>query len=182
MKVMFMALALTFATALFAGSASAQEPSKAKDPAKTQDAGKTTQGQKDIVETVMAADNFKTLAKAIQTAGLTDTLKSGTHTIFAPTDEAFAKLPAGTLDSLMQTPEKLKKVLLNHVVTGRVTSDEVTKMKSTKTVEGAELKISSANNKVMLDKATVVNANIAASNGVIHAIDTVLMPEMQASR
>jgi uncharacterized surface protein with fasciclin (FAS1) repeats len=129
-----------------------------------------------IVETAKASANLTTFARAIEAAGLTDTLnEAGPYTIFAPTDEAFAKLPAGTLDEWMKDKETLKKVLLHHVVSGKVSASEVGAMQSAKALEGPSLAIKSANNKVMIDNAGIVQPDIAASNGVIHAIDTVLV-------
>ncbi len=133
----------------------------------------------DIVETATAAGNFKTLTAALKAAGLVETLKgTGPFTVFAPTDEAFAKLPAGTVDNLLkpENKQKLVSILTYHVVAGKVTAADVMKMKSGKTVEGESVKIATAGGKVMVNDATVVKADIAASNGVIHVIDTVLMP------
>ena len=135
---------------------------------------------KDIVDTAVAAGQFNTLAKALQAADLVDTLKGkGPYTVFAPTDDAFAKLPAGTLDDLLkpENKEKLKAILLYHVVQGKVTAAKVMKMKSAKTVNGQEVKISVSDGKVMVNDATVVKADVMASNGVIHVIDTVLLPK-----
>ena len=137
-------------------------------------------GGKDIVDTAVAAGQFNTLAKALQAAGLVDTLKGkGPFTVFAPTDDAFAKLPAGTLDDLLkpENKEKLKAILLYHVVPGKVTAAKVMKMHSAKTVNGQELAISTMGGKVMVNEATVVKADVMASNGVIHVIDTVLLPK-----
>lgn len=131
---------------------------------------------KDIVDTAIAAGDFTTLVKAIQAAGLVDTLKGpGPFTVFAPTDEAFAKLPAGALDALLADPAKLKKVLLYHVIPGKVMAADVRTMKA-KTAEGASAKIVVNSGKVMIDHATVVKTDIVCSNGVIHVIDSVLMP------
>jgi uncharacterized surface protein with fasciclin (FAS1) repeats len=135
--------------------------------------------EKDIVDTAVAAGSFKTLAAALQAAGLVETLKGkGPFTVFAPTDEAFAKLPAGTVENLLkpENKEKLKAVLTYHVVAGKVTAAQVTKLKSAKTVQGGEAKISVNGGKVMVDNANVVKTDIMASNGVIHVIDTVIMP------
>jgi uncharacterized surface protein with fasciclin (FAS1) repeats len=135
---------------------------------------------KDIVDTAVAAGSFKTLVAALQAAGLADTLKGkGPFTVFAPTDEAFAKLPAGTVDDLLkpENKEKLKAILLYHVVAGKVTSKEVVKLHSAKTLNGASLTIMVMDGKVMVDNATVVKADVAASNGVIHVIDSVLLPK-----
>lgn len=132
----------------------------------------------DIVDTAVAAGQFTTLVKAVQAAGLVDTLKSaGPFTVFAPTDAAFAKLPAGALDSLIANPEKLKAVLTYHVVSGKVMAKDV-KPGMVATVEGAKATLSMKGGKVMIDKATVVKADIECDNGVIHVIDTVLMPKM----
>lgn len=137
-------------------------------------------GSKDIVDTAVSAGQFNTLAKALQAAGLVDTLKGkGPFTVFAPTDEAFAKLPAGTIDELLkpESKEKLKSILLYHVVSGKVTAAKVTKMSSAKTLNGQEVKISTSGGKVMVNDATVVKPDVMASNGVIHVIDTVLLPK-----
>ena len=135
---------------------------------------------KDIVDTAVAAGSFKTLAAALQAAGLVDTLKgSGPFTVFAPTDAAFAKLPAGTVENLLkpENRDKLKAILTYHVVAGKVTAADVVKLKSAKTVEGSDVKISVAGGKVKVDKANVVKTDVEASNGVIHVIDTVIMPK-----
>jgi uncharacterized surface protein with fasciclin (FAS1) repeats len=132
----------------------------------------------DIVETAKAAGSFNTLAKAIEAAGLTETLKGeGPFTVFAPTDEAFAKLPKGTLESLLQDREKLATILKYHVVPGKVSSSQAMKLSEAETAAGKSLPISRADNKLMIGKATVTQADILASNGVIHVIDTVLLPE-----
>lgn len=135
---------------------------------------------KDIVDTAVAAGSFKTLAAALQAAGLVDTLKgAGPYTVFAPTDEAFAKLPAGTVDELLkpENKEKLVAILTYHVVAGDVMAAQVMKMNSAKTVNGQSVTISAKGGTVMVDNAKVVKADIACSNGVIHVIDTVLMPK-----
>lgn len=133
--------------------------------------------QKDIVDTAVQAGSFTTLAKALQAADLVNTLKGeGPYTVFAPTDEAFAKLPQGALDNLLANPEQLKKVLLLHVIPGKVMASDVVKMNSAKTAEGSELSIQVRDNKVMVDDATVTKPDIAASNGVIHVIDSVILP------
>ena len=133
---------------------------------------------KDIVDTAVAAGSFKTLAAALKAAGLIETLKgSGPFTVFAPTDEAFAKLPAGTVEGLLKDKEKLTKILLYHVVSGNVMAKDVVKLKSAKTVQGSSVRISATNGKVMVDNAHVIKADVAASNGVIHVIDTVILPK-----
>ena len=132
---------------------------------------------KDIVDTAVAAGSFKTLAAALQAAGLIETLKGkGPFTVFAPTDEAFAKIPKAALDALIADKAKLTKVLTYHVVAGKVMAADVMKLKSAKTVEGQMVKIDTSNG-VMVNNAKVVKADVEASNGVIHVIDTVLMPQ-----
>jgi uncharacterized surface protein with fasciclin (FAS1) repeats len=134
---------------------------------------------KDIVDTAVSAGSFKTLVAAVQAAGLVDVLKSeGPLTVFAPTDDAFAKLPAGTLENLLkpENKEKLVAVLTYHVVPGRVTSQKVAGLSSAKTVNGQELRISSKNGGVMIDDARVTAVDIATSNGIIHVIDSVILP------
>jgi len=137
------------------------------------------QARADIVDTAVRAGQFKTLAAALQAAGLVDTLKGpGPFTVFAPTDAAFAALPAGTLEDLLK-PENRKKlvaILTYHVVPGRVTAAQVAGMESATTVQGGKLMISDSNDAVTVNGAHVVSADVAASNGVIHAIDKVLIP------
>jgi uncharacterized surface protein with fasciclin (FAS1) repeats len=132
----------------------------------------------DIVEVATGAGNFKTLLQAATAAGLVDTLKgAGPFTVFAPTDAAFAALPAGTLDSLLMDTAKLKDILLYHVVSGKVMADQVVKLTSANTVEGKAIKITVKDGVVYLnDTVKVVTTDIAASNGVIHVIDAVLLP------
>jgi uncharacterized surface protein with fasciclin (FAS1) repeats len=134
---------------------------------------------KDVVETAVAAGSFTTLAKALEAAGLVQTLKgSGPYTVFAPTDEAFAKLPAGTLEMLLK-PEnkaKLRRILTYHVVSGRVMASDVVKLHAAKAVSGDTLAIAAHGGGVTIDKAHVVTTDIAATNGVIHVIDAVMLP------
>ncbi|MDQ3171453.1 MAG: fasciclin domain-containing protein [Acidobacteriota bacterium] len=140
----------------------------------------SAQVRKDIVDTAVAAGSFKTLAATLQAAGLVDTLKGkGPFTVFAPTDEAFAKLPAGTVESLLK-PEnkaKLQRLLTYHVVAGKVTAADVVKLSSAKAVSGDTITIKAGSGGVMVDGARVVKTDVAASNGVIHVIDTVIMPK-----
>jgi uncharacterized surface protein with fasciclin (FAS1) repeats len=134
----------------------------------------------DIVDTAVSAGNFKTLVAAVQAAGLVDTLKSpGPFTVFAPTDDAFAKLPKGTVDNLLKDVPKLKSILTYHVVAGKVTSADVVKLKTAKTVEGEDVKIDSSMGKVRINDADVIKADIMTNNGVIHVIDKVLMPPIE---
>ena len=133
----------------------------------------------DIVDTAVASGSFGTLAAALSAAGLVDTLKGeGPFTVFAPNDDAFAKLPAGTVESLVE-PEnksKLTDILTYHVVAGKVMAEDVTQMNSAKTLNGQSAKVAVVEGKVMLDNATVVATDIACDNGVIHVIDSVIMP------
>jgi len=133
----------------------------------------------DIVDTAIAGQ-FNTLVAAVKAAGLVETLKGpGPFTVFAPTDEAFAKLPAGTLESLLK-PEnkaKLQGILTYHVVAGKVMAQDVVKLDSAKTVEGQSVSIKSSNGGVMVDNAHVTKADIMTSNGVIHVIDAVILPK-----
>jgi uncharacterized surface protein with fasciclin (FAS1) repeats len=165
-----LALALTLTLTVFACGSSS----------KTNETTETTAATApvDIVDTAIAAGNFTTLVKAVQAAGLVETLKGpGPFTVFAPTDEAFAKLPAGTIEGLLADKAKLTAVLTYHVVSGAVTAADVAGLKSAKTVQGAELAIDTSNG-VKINDATVIKADIKTSNGVIHVIDTVLLPPM----
>lgn len=142
-------------------------------------AGSPARSGKDIVDVAVQAGSFKTLAAALQAADLVDTLKSdGPFTVFAPTDEAFAKLPKGTLDKLLlpENKAKLQAILTYHVVGGKVTAAQVITMSSAKTVNGANLSISTSGKAVMVSGAKVLQTDIAASNGVIHVIDHVMLP------
>ena len=142
--------------------------------AATDDAAK-----KDIVDTAVAAGKFNTLAAALKAGGLVDTLKGdGPFTVFAPTDEAFAKLPAGTLDDLLkpENKKKLVSILTYHVVPAKALAKDVGGMKSAPTVNGKDLKLKVDDGKVMVNDATVTTADIVTSNGVIHVIDAVLLP------
>jgi uncharacterized surface protein with fasciclin (FAS1) repeats len=136
---------------------------------------------KDIVDTAVGAGNFTTLVTAVKAAGLVDTLKgTGPFTVFAPTDAAFAKLPKGTVEDLLKPENKAKltAILTYHVIPGKVMAADIAgKKTNVKTVQGSEISVD-ASKGVKVDNATVVTADIAASNGVIHVIDTVVMPKM----
>jgi len=139
-------------------------------------AGNYAKPAKDIVDTAVEAGSFKTLATALTTAGLIDTLKGpGPFTVFAPTDAAFAKLPAGTVEGLLQDKAKLGQILTYHVVAGKVMAADVVKLTEATTVQGGKVAID-ARDGVRINGAKVVQADLATSNGVIHVIDTVLMP------
>lgn len=142
--------------------------------------------KKDIVDVAVEAGSFKTLAKALQAAGLVDTLKGkGPFTVFAPTDEAFAKLPEGTLETLLKDKAKLTAVLTYHVVAGEYPAEKVVASKRLKTVQGSPIKITVSDSGVKVNQANVVKTDIRASNGIIHVIDAVILPpakpESQAS-
>ena len=143
-------------------------------------AGPAQAQNRDIVDTAVAAGQFKTLAAALKAAGLVETLKgAGPFTVFAPTDAAFDKLPKGTVEDLLKPENKAKltAILTYHVVAGRVMAADVVKVKDAKTVQGGSLKVNTAGGKVMIDNATVVKTDITASNGVIHVIDSVVLPK-----
>ena len=131
----------------------------------------------DIVQTAINAGNFTTLATALTEAGLVDALKGdGPFTVFAPTDEAFKNLPKGALDNLLKDKEALKNVLLYHVVSGKVSSNEVVDLNKATTMNGSDIKIKTSDGKVMINDAQVTGADVMASNGIIHVIDKVLLP------
>ena len=140
------------------------------------DHAKPMAARADIVDIAASAGDFDTLVAAVQAAGLVDTLKGkGPYTVFAPTDEAFAKIPKDQLDALLKDKDALVKVLTYHVVPGKVTAAEVVKLSSAKTVEGQAITIDTRDG-VKVDNAWVINTDIVAENGVIHVIDTVIMP------
>lgn len=131
----------------------------------------------DLVDTAVAAGSFNTLATALKAAGLVDTLKgSGPFTVFAPTDEAFAKLPPGTLEALLKDIPKLRSILTYHVVPGRLTASDVVKLTKAATVQGQDLRITTTEGG-KVNGASVIKTDIPASNGVIHVLDTVLLPQ-----
>ena len=143
-------------------------------------AGSYEMSKPDIVDTAVEAGSFNTLVAAIKAAGLVDTLKGeGPYTVFAPTDEAFAKLPAGTLENLLEPKNRatLQGILTYHVVAGNVTAKDVVQLTSAKTVNGKSLRIRVENGSVMVDNARVIKTDIETSNGVIHIIDAVMLPE-----
>ncbi|WP_291430248.1 fasciclin domain-containing protein [Deinococcus sp.] len=165
----FITLSLMLATPALAGGAGA--PAARPAPAACMS----------ISQIVAKDPNFSTLATALEAAGLTDTLKSGSYTVFAPTNAAFAKLPSDTLAAALNDPELLRSVLLYHVVPGKVTAKQVMGMSSGKTVQGSSVLVSVKGGKVMIDNATVTKADVIACNGVVHVIDTVLIPAMQGA-
>jgi uncharacterized surface protein with fasciclin (FAS1) repeats len=165
---------------LMAGFGSPAFADNCSSGSKTAHAG---QGGQDIVDTAVSAGSFETLAAALTAAGLVDTLKGdGPFTVFAPTDEAFAKLPEGTVEALLNDIPKLQAVLTYHVVPGKVMAADVVSLKKAETVNGQSVKIKVKGDKVMIDNARVVQTDILASNGVIHVIDTVILPKEQISQ
>jgi uncharacterized surface protein with fasciclin (FAS1) repeats len=138
--------------------------------------------EQDIVQVAASAGSFQTLVAAVQAAGLVETLKgSGPFTVFAPTDEAFAKLPAGTVENLLKPEniEQLRAILTYHVVAGEVKAAQVVGLEAATTVQGQDVRIAVKDGSVMIDDATVVTTDIEASNGVIHVIDTVILPDVE---
>ena len=161
------------------GLACSKEEGTPEKPGDTTVKNPVATAPKDIVDTAVEAGSFKTLATALTVAGLVETLKGeGPFTVFAPTDDAFAKLPAGTLDDLLKTENKAKlsAILTYHVVPGKVMAKDVVGLSSAKTVNGKALSIAVKDGKVTVDSATVIKADIQCSNGVIHVIDAVMLP------
>lgn len=143
-----------------------------------EDQKESVMNTKTIVDVAVEAGNFTTLVAAVKAAGLVETLSAaGPYTVFAPTDEAFAKLPAGTVETLLKDKEKLAAILTYHVVAGKVMAADVVKMTSAKTVQGQTVSIKVNGDTVMVDGAKVVKTDIEASNGVIHVIDSVILPK-----
>ncbi len=139
--------------------------------------------KKDIVDTAVEAGQFKTLVKLVQEAGLVEALRGeGPFTVFAPTDAAFAKLPKAQVDALLKDKAALKQVLLYHVVSGKVMSKDVVKLRSAKTLQGKSINIRVRNNTVYINDAKVVKADIECTNGVIHVIDKVILPPKDTPR
>ena len=131
-----------------------------------------------IIQTAIKASSFNTLVAAINAAGLVDTLSEpGPFTVFAPTDDAFKKLPAGTVEELLKDLPKLKAVLTYHVVAGKHLAEDITKLTTAKTIEGRNIQISQKNGGVKINEANITKADVETTNGVIHIIDTVLLPE-----
>ena len=177
---------LTFSVALalvITCSINAQQCQHAKTIA-TSTSSTTVSKEKDIVDTAVAAGKFKTLAVALKAADLVEALKGkGPFTVFAPTDEAFAKLPKGTVETLLKEENKAKliAILKYHVVSGKVMAKDVVKVKSAKTLQGQSVKVKASDKGVMIDGANVVKTDIACSNGVIHIIDAVILPKEKES-
>ncbi|WP_128860247.1 fasciclin domain-containing protein [Methanocella paludicola] len=133
---------------------------------------------KDIVDTAVSAGGFNTLVTAVKAAGLVDALKgAGPFTVFAPNDAAFKKLPAGTLDAVLKDKNKLTDILTYHVVPGKMPASDVAKQRSLKTLEGKPLSVDASGGNVMINDARVIQADIMCNNGVIHVIDSVLLPK-----
>jgi uncharacterized surface protein with fasciclin (FAS1) repeats len=174
MKISRIVLAIFFGLAIV----SINQIAKADNCAATSQTAMSVPHTKDVLETAVTAGSFNMLAAAIKAAGLVETLQAkGPFTVFAPTDSAFAKLPAGTVESLLKDKEKLASILTYHVVAGKVMAADIAKLTSAKTVNGQSLKIKSDKTGVMVDNAKVVTTDIVCSNGVIHVIDTVVIPQ-----
>ena len=161
-RIAVLGIVLAFAAApAFAGSCSSQ----------------TKTASNNIVETAVSAGSFTTLVAAVQAADLADTLAGdGPYTVFAPTDEAFAKLPEGTVEALLANPDKLRAILLYHVVPGKVSAADVISLSTATTAQGSDVNIRVADGSVMVNNALVTATDIETSNGVIHVIDTVILP------
>jgi len=166
------------AWALVSMGSNQEETTNTASTTTTQESTNTTpMEEKNIVQTAIAAGSFSTLVTAIQTADLVDTLSGpGPFTVFAPTDAAFAKLPAGTVEALLADKSKLASILTYHVVAGKVMAADVVKLTSAKTVQGQNVTID-ASNGVKVNNANVTTTDIVTSNGIIHVIDTVLLPQ-----
>ena len=165
-------------------AAAALAASLALPAAASAQAHSTHQASKDIVQTAVGAGTFKTLVAAVKAAGLVETLQGkGPFTVFAPTDAAFAKLPAGTVENLLANPDKLAKILTYHVVPGKVMAADIVKAKraTPTTANGGKLNVVVNDGRVLVNGANVVTADVGASNGVIHVIDTVLLPPAPAT-
>ncbi len=158
--------------------AASSAPAAEAMPAETAKPAEKPPATPDILETAKSAGQFNTLLEAINTAGLADTLKGpGPFTVFAPTDDAFKKVPKAQLDKLLKDKDKLAKVLKFHVIAGKLMAADVIKLKDSETVAGSKVKFSSKGADVMIDKAKITKTDIVAGNGVIHVIDTVIMPK-----
>jgi transforming growth factor-beta-induced protein len=182
MTILRLSLAVALLVLMLAlGGCQQQQPAETPEPM-TEPAtpAPAVEAPKDIVDTAVAAGSFETLVTAVQAAGLAETLKGeGPFTVFAPTDDAFAKLPAGTLADLLKPENKgtLTAILTYHVVPGKVMAADVVGLESATTVNGKDLSIKVEGDTVMVDSATVLQTDIECSNGVIHVIDAVLLPE-----
>jgi uncharacterized surface protein with fasciclin (FAS1) repeats len=171
-----------FGVYLLSGSMNNEDskPQNTNQVAMTENAGKETEDMNNntIIDIAAGNPDFSILVTAVTEAGLVETLSGrGPFTVFAPTNEAFAKLPEGTIESLLQDKEALTKVLTYHVVAGKVMSSDVVKLQSATTVQGQEVAVNTTGGKVLINDSEVVQADIEASNGVIHVIDTVLLPK-----
>jgi len=170
-------VSLTVAVAACGGNDDEAASTPAETAAAMTDEGAATSAEATIVDTAVAAGDFTTLVSLVQEAGLADELSgAGPLTVFAPTDEAFAAVPADTLEQLRSDPEALRNVLLYHVVEGAITADQVVNLDSAPTLAGSDLAFETDGDAVLVDGATVVQPDIMASNGVIHVVDAVLIP------
>lgn len=170
-----LALAMSFTTVGYASDCASHSSPATKTTAKAEEAKPMT-----IIETAVSAGSFKTLVAAVEAAGLVETLSGeGPFTVFAPTDEAFAALPEGTVEALLKDKQALASILTYHVVSGSLDAEKVAGQKKLETVNGQSFKISVGEEGVMIDNARVVSTDIVCSNGIVHVIDTVILPEME---
>lgn len=170
----FAIVALMASTAIAGSCGSSEKHTHAKEAS----AKYSEKVQKNIVETAVAAGNFTTLVAAVKAAGLVDALQGeGPLTVFAPTDEAFAALPEGTVEALLEDKDKLASILTYHVAGGKLTADKVTSVDKLETLQGESATLTMADDKVMIDNAQIVMTDIECSNGVIHVIDAVILPD-----
>ena len=180
LTTIFAAFALTAAmTATASANSCGSKEAHTHDSKEVQQASAVSKTDAmNIVETAISAETFTTLVAAVKAAGLVDALSGeGPFTVFAPTDEAFAKLPEGTVESLLNDKEKLTAILTYHVVPGKVMAADVVKLDKAETLQGQNVMIKVKDDNVMIDNATVIKADIMASNGIIHVIDEVILPE-----
>ena len=176
-RQIYLALGLTLLGASAAAAQETMHTQMAMSAGTTMVGGQEMFPAKDIVDNAVNSADHTTLVTAVKAAGLVETLKGkGPFTVFAPTDEAFAKLPAGTVEALLQDKQKLAQVLTYHVVPGKVTASQV-KPGNVKTVQGQSLKVRAEGGAVMVDNARVIKTDVMASNGVIHVIDSVVLPQ-----
>lgn len=177
MKRVLLSLSLVTATALLLTGCITKQPAGMELTSVTPSQEEVVVPEENLVEVARAAGNFNTLLTAVETAGLTEALSTGEYTVFAPTDEAFAKLPQGSLDGLLADPSALANVLKYHLLDGKVMANEVVLINVAATSNGGQVTFSASESGVKINSANIVATDILAKNGVIHVIDTVLMPE-----
>ena len=174
-SALLLVIAMSIMTVGYASNCSSHSSPATKTTATAEEAKPMT-----IVETAISAGSFETLVAAVKAAGLVETLSGeGPFTVFAPTDEAFAALPEGTVEALLKDKEALASILTYHVVSGSLEAEKVVGQKKLETVNGQSFKISVGEDGVMIDNARIVSTDIVCSNGIVHVIDTVILPEME---